>query len=162
VGLALGLGLGLGLGRVACGVLRVVCDVWCVTCGVWRLRISSSSSSVQPLRTSAAAAAGSGAACAVAAPWCVDIATSWERDAMRPKVVCRGMWRSGGGGCARRRCMACMPLESSALALRDLVSSDFRPGNRQSCNEKRTSCSSCNTTTKARVGSALGRVRVTF
>ena len=33
-----------------------------------RLRISSSSSSVQSLRTSAVAAAGSGAACAVAAP----------------------------------------------------------------------------------------------
>ena len=59
----MGLGLGLRRGRVARGVWRVVS----VACGVWRLRISSSSSSVQPLRTSAAAAACSDAACAVAA-----------------------------------------------------------------------------------------------
>eukprot|EP00964_Phaeocystis_antarctica_P053979 scaffold31711_cov59-Phaeocystis_antarctica.AAC.2 len=64
-----------GAWRVVYDVWRVVCDVWCVACGVWRLRISSSSSSVQPLRTSAAAAAGSGAACAVAAPRGVDTAT---------------------------------------------------------------------------------------
>eukprot|EP00964_Phaeocystis_antarctica_P025214 scaffold14153_cov61-Phaeocystis_antarctica.AAC.3 len=77
---------GMGLGRGASAVARAgargawrvargVWRKWCMACGVWRLRISSSSSSVQPLRTSAAAAAGSGAACAVAAPRGVDTAT---------------------------------------------------------------------------------------
>ena len=50
---------------------------------------------------------------------------STRRDAMRCVrerwcgSVRRGVRRSGGGGCARRRCMVCTPLESSGLALGD-------------------------------------------
>ena len=76
MGLALGLELGLRRGRawrVACGAWRVACGVWRLACGVWRLRISSSSSPVQYLRTSTAA--GRSAACAVAAPRDVGTAT---------------------------------------------------------------------------------------